>query len=242
MQAMDRPEQGLEPLQTDHPNQAQAASSTTSKPDGLAQASAGEDLFIRVLDYDGLQHYKPQPNRSPVWIKLYLSILDDYRFHRLTDTAKLDLLLLQLLASTCQNKIKFDRLWIKGRLSLKHKLNIEKLQDAGFIEVFSGNSRMILDESRRKRKEKKRRESAAASSGAAPLSETEPASASHAASSARATVGDDEKIKPCTDFHITCHRAGVTQIDRHTWRTKDGDELRSPAELSEYLANAFKST
>ena len=141
-------------------SQAQAAFDNTPEPGRPEQASADEDLFIRVLDYDTLQHYKSQPNRSPVWIKLYLSILDDYRFHRLTDTAKLDLLLLQLLASTCQNKIKFDRLWIKGRLSLKHKLNIEKLQDAGFIEVFSGNSRMILDESRRKRKEKKRKERA----------------------------------------------------------------------------------
>ena len=50
-------------------------------------------------------------------------------------------------------------------------------------------------------------------------------------------MGDDEKIKPCTDFHVTCHRAGLTQTGRHEWLTKDGHELRSPEELSRYLAD-----
>ena len=116
-------------------------SSTATPMLGAHQGKTKEKLFIRIVDFERLQHYK---HRRPAWIKLHIDILDDYRYAKLTDMAKGHLVLLGLLASLHQNCIELHHNWLRTRLQLKHNLRITELQDAGFIEVFSESASKVL--------------------------------------------------------------------------------------------------
>jgi hypothetical protein len=88
--------------------------------------------FIRIRNYDKFQHYK---DRSPPWIKLHATTLEDYAFHRLQDASKAHLMLLWLLASRTDNKIPADKEWISSRIGARSPIDLRELEAAGFIEL-----------------------------------------------------------------------------------------------------------
>jgi hypothetical protein len=83
-----------------------------------------------VKNFEKFQHYK---DRSPPWIKLYNELLDDYEFGRLQDASKMHLIGIWLLASRSDNKIPHDPAWVAKRINANSKVDLEELEQAGFI-------------------------------------------------------------------------------------------------------------
>jgi hypothetical protein len=83
-----------------------------------------------VKDYQKFQHYK---DRSPPWIKLYNSTLDDYDFGALPDATKYHLVAIWLLASRSANKIPYDAVWVAARINAREPVNLDLLVKAGFL-------------------------------------------------------------------------------------------------------------
>ena len=91
------------------------------------------DQVLSVKEWGRFQQYK---DRNPTWIKLYLSLLDDYEFQKLPDATKAHLLLIWLLAARCDNRIPHDHIWIAQRIGVRHKdLRLEPLIEGGWLFV-----------------------------------------------------------------------------------------------------------
>jgi len=86
--------------------------------------------MLAVKNFDKFQHYK---DRSPVWIKLYRSLLRDYEFASLPDAARGQLLLIWLLASETGNELPNDAAWIGRQINATEPVNIELLISSGFL-------------------------------------------------------------------------------------------------------------
>jgi len=85
---------------------------------------------LSVKNYDEFQHYK---DRTPPWIKLYNSLLEDYEFNALPDVAKSHLMLVWLLASRSKNQIPYDPKWVANKIGANSKVDLELLVEAGFL-------------------------------------------------------------------------------------------------------------
>ena len=88
--------------------------------------------YFRVKNLTQHQHYT---KRNPPWIKLHASTLEDYDFARLQDASKMHLCAIWLLASRTDNKIPWDSEWIAKRINATAEVDLNSLQDAGFIEL-----------------------------------------------------------------------------------------------------------
>ena len=86
--------------------------------------------FFSVKNWRQFQHYG---DRSPKWIKLHGSSLDDYEFTQLPDFAKWHLVGIWLLASKMDNRIPWDGTWISGRIGSSSPVDLDALAKAGFI-------------------------------------------------------------------------------------------------------------
>ena len=86
--------------------------------------------FFSVKNWRQFQHYG---DRSPKWIKLHGSSLDDYEFTQLPDSAKWHLVGIWLLASKMDNRIPWDGAWISGRIGSSSPVDLAALAKAGFI-------------------------------------------------------------------------------------------------------------
>src|SRR5262245_49354170 len=122
--------------------------------------------MLSVKNFDKFQHYK---DRSPVWIKLYRSLLRDYEFARLPDAARGQLLLIWLLASETGNELPNDAAWIGRQINATEPVNLELLIRSGFLvdtEEDASKSDSAVDETtlanllaqRREREEKEKEE------------------------------------------------------------------------------------
>src|SRR5262245_14002411 len=124
--------------------------------------------MLAVKNFDKFQHYK---DRSPVWIKLYRSLLRDYEFARLPDAARGQLLLIWLLASETGNELPNDAAWIGRQINASDPVDIDLLIRTGFLvdtEKDASKSDSTVDETtlanplaqreRREREEKEREE------------------------------------------------------------------------------------
>ena len=86
--------------------------------------------FFSVKDHDRFQHYK---DRNPPWIKFYNTTLDDYDLGKLPDATKAHLFLIWLLASKHENKLPYDEKWITRKIDANSLVDLEILEQAGFI-------------------------------------------------------------------------------------------------------------
>ena len=102
-------------------------------------ARAGTQYF-RVVNLEQYQHYT---KRSPPWIKLHASTLEDYDFARLQDASKMHLCAIWLLASRTGNKIVWDSEWVAKRINATEEVDLDSLQDAGFIELIADASNSL---------------------------------------------------------------------------------------------------
>lgn len=99
--------------------------------------------YLRVRNFDALQHYK---DRNPIWIKLYCSILEDYDFARLPDETKFHAVGLMLLASRSNNKFPDDEEWLRAKINANSKINLQILLEIEFLEVISDKKGEESDE------------------------------------------------------------------------------------------------
>lgn len=121
--------------------------------------------MLQVKNWSQFQHYG---DRDPVWVKLYLSLLDDYGFAKLTDAERGQLVMIWLLAARTKGTIPHDAKWVAQRISCTGKLRLQRFVDVGFLVAVDSdqNSSNPLEESetiatlekRRDREEKKREE------------------------------------------------------------------------------------
>jgi len=86
--------------------------------------------YLRVKNWEQFQHYA---DRSPPWIKLHRSVLDDYEFTSLPDASKAHLMLIWLLASANEGRIPSDPAWLSRRLATTETVDIEALVATGFL-------------------------------------------------------------------------------------------------------------
>lgn len=85
---------------------------------------------LSVKNWDQLQHYK---DRSPPWIKLHNTLLEDYAFECLPDASKGHLLCIWMLASRTDNKIPNDADWIGRKIGASTPVDIDGLLSSGFL-------------------------------------------------------------------------------------------------------------
>lgn len=86
--------------------------------------------FLAVRNWRRFQHYR---DRCPPWIKLHAELLEDPEFAALADRDKAALMLTWLLAARTGNKIPNDPQWIRRRIGLKRKPNVQALVRARFL-------------------------------------------------------------------------------------------------------------
>lgn len=96
--------------------------------------------YISIKDFEKQQHYK---DRRPPWIKLHAEILDDYQFLCLQDASKAHLMLLRLLASKLGNRIPYDPVFLFERLGATVQVDIQELEQQGFIELSEDDSKPL---------------------------------------------------------------------------------------------------
>ena len=113
--------------------------------------STGNGSYLYVKNWAKFQHYK---HRSPAWIKLYRSILQDHQFRRLRDPCKLQLILIWLLASSHEGMVPNDREYLRNVLGLRRGPDLETLINQGFLS----ESASTMIEQRQSRVEKRREE------------------------------------------------------------------------------------
>lgn len=118
--------------------------------------------WLRVKNWDRFQHYK---DRSPPWIKLHYSTLDDYAWSHLPDASKAHLMGIWLLASRNDGRVPNDAAWLGKRIGARSKVDMTVLVRAGFLERDASTSAeqdaseaLDLEEKRREETEKRREE------------------------------------------------------------------------------------
>lgn len=85
---------------------------------------------LSVKSWSEFQHYG---KRNPPWIKVHNALLADYDFTHMTDVAKAHLLLIWVLASRCNNKIRYDEPWIRAQIGAQSKINLDNFIESGWL-------------------------------------------------------------------------------------------------------------
>ena len=95
--------------------------------------------YLRIKNWDKFQHYK---DRNTLWIKLYMSTIDDYQFTNLSDLAKLLAFMVWILAGkgVCSERghVPNNIQWIRDKCSISNDVNdlhIRELISSGFLYV-----------------------------------------------------------------------------------------------------------
>jgi hypothetical protein len=89
--------------------------------------------MVKQFSVKNWEEYQQYKDRSPKWIKLWGSLLDDYHFTSMSDVERSHLIGIWLLASKMDNKIPYDSKWVGSRISATSKIDLEKLVQSGFI-------------------------------------------------------------------------------------------------------------
>ena len=98
--------------------------------------------YFSVKNFDELQHYK---DRNPPWIKFYNTTLEDYEVARLPDASKAHLFAIWLLASRSKNKLPYDANWIATKINATAPVDLDLLQNAGFIITNQQDADLLAD-------------------------------------------------------------------------------------------------
>ncbi len=100
--------------------------------------------YVKILEWETFQHYS---KRSPPWIKLYNSLLDNEKFECLQDDSKVLLFCLWMLTSRKGNgKVPANPKYLYKHLPLSKKPNLQPLIQNGFIVICKqDDSKMIAE-------------------------------------------------------------------------------------------------
>lgn len=93
--------------------------------------------YFGVTDWAKYQHYG---ERRPDWIKLHAKLLDSFNFECLTDSAKLHLILIWLLASRCNNSIPLNSKYVQRRIGTDTEPDLHDLIARGYLKLVSKDS------------------------------------------------------------------------------------------------------
>jgi len=114
---------------------------------------------IKPKNWGDFQHYK---DRSPAWIKLHKSLLDDFDFHCLPVASRALAPMLWLLASECKDGLidcDWDMLAFRLRSTAKEiEKAIKPLIEKGFFVVVQDASNLLAEPERNASLEKRREE------------------------------------------------------------------------------------
>jgi hypothetical protein len=86
--------------------------------------------YLYVRNWRKFQHYK---GRSPPWIKLHMELLTSLDWLTLSDTSRLDLIVIVMASSRFDGKIPADPQIIKRITGLRRKPNLKPLIECGFL-------------------------------------------------------------------------------------------------------------
>jgi hypothetical protein len=88
--------------------------------------------YFGVKDWAKYQHYG---ERRPDWIKLHARLLDSFNFECLSDSAKLHVILIWLLASRCNNSIPLNPKYVQRRIGTDTEPDLRDLIARGYLEI-----------------------------------------------------------------------------------------------------------
>lgn len=93
--------------------------------------------FISISDtyFSRIKHYQDE-SRQMVWIKLYISLLDDVDFCLLSDETKFHFLGMLLLAAKLNNRLPNNLQFLAQKLSATSEIDIEILLSKKFLIPF----------------------------------------------------------------------------------------------------------
>jgi len=103
---------------------------------------------MRHFHVKGWRRFQHYGDRTPPWVKLYNSLLEDFAFAGLSDAAKFHLIGIWLLASRTANVIPDDPQFVAHRLNAKEPVDLELLASHGFLESCDGSDPLACGESR----------------------------------------------------------------------------------------------
>lgn len=86
--------------------------------------------YLRVKNWEEFQHYK---DRSPPWIKLHRTLLDDYEFSALPDDTKAHLMLIWVLASQLSGRVPAEPKFLAAKIGARKPPDLELLIKQGFL-------------------------------------------------------------------------------------------------------------
>ena len=84
-----------------------------------------------IRNWARFQHYK---DRDPTWLKLHRSLLSDYRWAQLTDSAKGQLIGLRLIAARTGNCVPGDPVGLGNQIGANNPVDLDQRVRGGWIE------------------------------------------------------------------------------------------------------------
>ena len=93
--------------------------------------------FVAISDtyFSRIKHYQDD-SRQMLWIKLYISLLDDVEFCLLSDETKFHFLGMLLLAAKLNNRLPNNLKFLSQKLSSTSEIDIENLLSKKFLIPF----------------------------------------------------------------------------------------------------------
>lgn len=104
--------------------------SQTAPP--LGQMRGREMRFLTVKNWETFQHFK---EKYPRWIKLHVSLWDDFAYRSLPDSNKMMLIWMWIFAARHDNKIPAEQAWLQKTFGKRKVRNINKLIDLGWLII-----------------------------------------------------------------------------------------------------------
>jgi len=96
------------------------------------------DDYIWIYRWQDFQHYRPERDRAPAWIKDYTKQLDDERYLELSAFQRGVLHDLRIAFARTFGRLSTDTRQLSDRLGLRlTRVTLDALSDAGFIEFCS---------------------------------------------------------------------------------------------------------
>lgn len=96
------------------------------------------EQFIWITRWRDFQHYKPNPDRGPAWIKTHTAQLADDRYLQLTDRQRALLHDLRMMFATFRGRLVYDRRMITRQRNVQTRDDdIKALTNAGLVDICS---------------------------------------------------------------------------------------------------------
>jgi hypothetical protein len=97
-----------------------------------------DEQYVWIPRWRDFQHYKPNPDRGPAWIKTHTAQLHDDRYLGLTDRQRSLLHDLRMMFATFRGRLGYDRRRITRQRNLQTRHDdVMALVHAGLIDICS---------------------------------------------------------------------------------------------------------